>query len=116
MTEAKTKRRGLLKQTLVVERSEKRKLQALALGLREEFDPQTPFEQFLMDKLVVDVFRLSQLYAFEQKSILANNKLSDSFEYGTTDKFIRYKNSIETNIQNTYQRLKVLTSARKVRN
>ncbi len=108
-------RRGLLKKILPVQRSEKRKLQTLALGLREEFNPQTPFEEFLVDKLVVDVCRLSKLYAFEQKSILAKNNLSDNFEYGTTDKFIRYKNNIENDIQNTYKRLKMLKQTRKTR-
>ena len=106
------KSKTILKSVPVVSRSERSKIRALAESLRQEFQPQNPFEQFLYEKLIIDISRLSKLYKYEQTSILNDKNLVSQFDYGRAERFIRYKKSIEQDIKDGYTRLEALKDAR----
>lgn len=106
-------KRGFLKKALVVTRSEKLKLRALAESLRNEFGPQNPYEEFLFEKLIVDFARLAKLYEFEKKRMFDSEQcLNNALLNSESDRFIRYKNSIENDIKDGYARLQELSAAR----
>lgn len=98
-------RPNILKQ-LVISRSQKRKLYELTARLREELKPEGQFEEFLFTKLIVDLSRLSKLYEYEQREILQIRDLPSDLNSGVTDRFIRYKKSVEKDIDDAYSRLK----------
>lgn len=105
--------KGFLKKAGAVSRSERSKLRALAEGLRQEFEPQNPYEEFIFEKLLVDIGRLSRLYMFEKSRIFEEERGIGSYIVeGYIDRFIRYKNSIEKDIKDGYARLEALKDAR----
>jgi len=109
----KRTKKSFLKQTGAITRSERSKLRALAESLRQEFEPQNPFEEFLFEKLLVDFGRLAKLYEFEKKRMFEQeNGLKYALQDAEADRFLRYKNSIEKDIKDGYARLEVLKDAR----
>ena len=103
----------LLKKTSAVSRNERSKLRVLAEGLRQEFAPQNPYEDFLFEKLIVDIGRLSKLYEFEKARVFdQENGLRHILQDAESDRFLRYKNSIEQDIKAGYSRLEELKNCR----
>ena len=115
MEESKSARKGkkahLLKKAYVITRSDRSKLRAMAESLWQKFEPRNPYEEFLLEKLIVDLGRLAKLYEYEKKQFDANELESD-LANGYTTPFIRYKNSIEKDIYSGYSRLETIKRTR----
>ena len=115
---SKPRAKSILKQAVVVSRSERLRLRALADSLHREFVPQNPFEQFIFEKLIADGCRLAKIYEYEQKQIFAGrgdddeSRLRYVLQDSEADRFLRYKNSIEKDIRDGYARLKELKNDR----
>lgn len=106
-------KKSLLKQAGDITRSEKSKLRVLSQTLRQEFQPQNPFEDFVFEKLLVDFGRLAKLYDYEKTRLFEQeNGLRYALQDAEADRFIRYKNSIEKDIKDGYARLEALKNAR----
>jgi hypothetical protein len=106
-------RKGILRKVTDLSRGERSKLRALAESLKNEFEPQNPYEEFVFEKLIVDFGRLTKLYEFEKKRVFdqehgLGNYIAESY----ADRFIRYKNSIEKDIKDGYARLEELKKYR----
>jgi len=108
-------KKGFLKRALAVSRSSRTQLLALAEDLRRELDPQGAFAEFLFEKLMIDLCRLCKIYDYEQRNVYGENcDLKNHFGvYGSSDRFMRYKNSIEKDIFDGRSRLKDLKNDRK---
>lgn len=106
-------RKGILKKVTDLNRGERSKLRALAESLRKEFEPQNPYEEFVFEKLIVDFGRLAKLYEYEKKTVFDEERgVGHEINNGYSDRFIRYKNSIENDIKDGYGRLEELKSYR----
>lgn len=107
-----SRKKSFLKQAGAITRSERSRLRALAESLRREFEPQNPFEEFVFEKLIVDFGRLAKLYEYEKTRMFEQE---NGFKYsltGESDRFLRYKNSVEKDIKDGYARLEALKDAR----
>ena len=115
MGQGKTERKGkktlLLRKAYVITRSDRSKLRTMAESLWQKFEPRNPYEEFILEKLIVDLGRLAKLYEYEKKQFDASELESD-LANGYTTPFIRYKNSIEKDIYSGYARLEAIKRAR----
>ncbi len=109
-SESFKRKKGLLKNACVVTRTDRVKLRTLAVSLREELKPQGVREEFVFEKLILDISRLGKLYAYETKHLLDENRLHNIDD--RMDRFLRFKKAVQKDISDGYKRLEDLKEAR----
>lgn len=98
------KNRDLIKKA--VGKPAKGQFEKLLNTLKNELEPKTFLENYIVSKMAFDFVRLYKVMEFETKEILAGHGIENYLEYKTISGFISYKNSIEKSINASYDMLK----------
>jgi hypothetical protein len=75
-------------------------------GLREEFKPQGFYEDFLVNKLGVDYWRLKKALIYERDHIYQNDQAGEDPSNNKVSQFVNYVKSIEKSIEDGKKALK----------
>lgn len=114
-------RKRILKAPLVMTRAQGRNLGNLIERLRGELSPSGALEEFMLEKLAIDIARLAKMYEYDKEIMQGcyeghagslHPKLESQIVNGYTDPFLRYKASIEKDIKEGYSSLRALKKDR----
>jgi len=103
----------LIKKALIVGESRKH-FKDLITGLREELKPEGFYENLLVNKIVVDYWRLKKLLNYEKDHFLKDNEFKYHLYHNNVSQLVLYQKSIEKSIEKGLSSLKQLQKDRKI--